>query len=45
MTEYLLRSILHNPNASFKVTKWAIEVGQHEIINQPKTSIKAQVIA
>ncbi|KAB2608589.1 hypothetical protein D8674_011757 [Pyrus ussuriensis x Pyrus communis] len=44
MTEYLLRSILHNPDASSRVSKWAIELGQHETIYCPKTSIKAQAL-
>ncbi|XP_068328264.1 uncharacterized protein [Pyrus communis] len=45
MTEYLLQSILHSLHALSRVTKWDIELGQPEIIYQPRTSIKAQALA
>lgn len=44
MIEYPLRSILHNSDTSYRVTKWTIELGQHEIIYHLKTSIKPQAL-
>lgn len=43
--EYPLTPILHNLDASSRVTKWAIELGQHKIIYRHMTSIKAQALA
>ncbi|CAN6713010.1 unnamed protein product [Malus baccata var. baccata] len=43
-TEYPLRSIIHSPDALSKVTKWAIELGQYEIVYCPRTSIKTQAL-
>lgn len=45
MKEYPLRSNLHNLDALYKVSKWAIKLGQHEIIYRPRSSIKAQALA
>ncbi|KAI5313097.1 hypothetical protein L3X38_042271 [Prunus dulcis] len=45
MTEFPMRSILHSPNASQRLMKWAIELSQYDLLYLPKTAIKAQVLA
>ncbi|CAL9027380.1 unnamed protein product [Prunus brigantina] len=45
MTEFPLRSILHSPDASQRLMKWAIELSQYDLIYRPKTAIKAQALA
>ncbi|KAI5351237.1 hypothetical protein L3X38_004128 [Prunus dulcis] len=45
MTEFLLRSILHSPNASQRLMKWAIELSQYDLLYRLKTAIKAQALA
>ncbi|KAI5350670.1 hypothetical protein L3X38_003561 [Prunus dulcis] len=40
-----LRSILHSPDASQRLIKWAIELSQYDFLYQPKTAIKAQALA
>ncbi|CAL2241574.1 unnamed protein product [Prunus armeniaca] len=41
LTDFPLRSILHSPDASQRLMKWAIELSQHELLYRPKTAIKA----
>ncbi|CAL2257269.1 unnamed protein product [Prunus armeniaca] len=45
MTDFPLRSILHSPDASQQLMKWAIELSQYNLIYWPKTAIKAQTLA
>ncbi|CAL8117997.1 unnamed protein product [Prunus armeniaca] len=45
MTDFPLRSILHSPNASQRLMKWAIELSQYDLIYRPKAAIKAQALA
>ncbi|KAI5350508.1 hypothetical protein L3X38_003399 [Prunus dulcis] len=45
MTDFPLRSILHSPDASQRLMKWAIELSQSDLLYRPKTVIKAQVLA
>ncbi|KAI5333485.1 hypothetical protein L3X38_023616 [Prunus dulcis] len=45
MTEFPLRSILHSPDASQQLMKWAIELSQYDLLYLPKTTIKAQPLA
>ena len=45
MTQYPLRSILHGPDASQRVMKWALELGQYGLVFRPRTAIKAQALA
>ncbi|CAL2226479.1 unnamed protein product [Prunus armeniaca] len=45
MTDFPLRSILHSPNASQRLMKWAIELSQYDLLYRPKTAIKAQALA
>ncbi|KAM2654056.1 hypothetical protein EV2_025609 [Malus domestica] len=45
MTQYPLRSILHGLDASQRVMKWALELGQYGLVFRPHTTIKAQALA
>ncbi|KAI5335513.1 hypothetical protein L3X38_025646 [Prunus dulcis] len=45
MTDFPLRSILHSPDASQRLMKWAIELSQYDLLYRPKTAIKAQALA
>ncbi|CAL2237149.1 unnamed protein product [Prunus armeniaca] len=45
ITEFPLRSILHSPDASQRLMKWAIELSQYDLLYQPKTAIKARALA
>ncbi|CAL2230398.1 unnamed protein product [Prunus armeniaca] len=45
ITEFPLRSILHSPDASQRLMKWAIELSQYDLLYRPKTAIKAQALA
>ncbi|CAA0829593.1 Uncharacterized mitochondrial protein AtMg00860, partial [Striga hermonthica] len=41
-TTYPLRQVLHRPDTSGRMIKWAIELGQFDIQYRPRTAIKAQ---
>ncbi|CAL8167912.1 unnamed protein product [Prunus armeniaca] len=41
MTDFPLRSILHSPDASQRLMKWATELSQYDLLYRPKTAIKA----
>lgn len=45
VTTLLLRGILHKPELSGRLAKWAIELCEHNITYQTWTSIKSQVRA
>ncbi|XP_019261288.1 PREDICTED: uncharacterized protein LOC109239215 [Nicotiana attenuata] len=45
VTTFSLRSILHKPELSGRLVKWAIELSEHDITYQPRTAIKSQVLA
>ncbi|CAL2260514.1 unnamed protein product [Prunus armeniaca] len=45
MTDFPLRSILHSPDASQRLMKWAIKLSQYDLLYRPKTAIKAQALA
>lgn len=45
VTTIPLRSILHKPELSGRLGKQAIELSEHDIIYQPRTAIKSQVLA
>ncbi|KAI5336693.1 hypothetical protein L3X38_015961 [Prunus dulcis] len=45
MTDFPLRSILHSPDASQRLMKWAIELSQYDLLYRSKTAIKAQALA
>ncbi|XP_027156526.1 uncharacterized protein LOC113757421 [Coffea eugenioides] len=45
LTDQPLRQILTKPEVSGRMTKWAVELAEHDIGYQPRTSIKAQALA
>nr|XP_027093655.1 uncharacterized protein LOC113714056 [Coffea arabica] len=44
-TDQPLRQILTRPEASGRLTKWAIELGEYDLSYEPRTAIKAQALA
>ncbi|XP_019261357.1 PREDICTED: uncharacterized protein LOC109239266 [Nicotiana attenuata] len=45
ITTFPLRSILHKPEISGRLAKWAIQLSEHDITYQQRTAIKSQVLA
>ncbi|XP_027174210.1 uncharacterized protein LOC113773797 [Coffea eugenioides] len=44
-TDQPLRQILSRPEASGRLTKWVIELGEYDLSYEPRTAIKAQALA
>ena len=44
-TEYLMKQVLHKPEVSGRLMKWAIELSEFDIRYKSKTAIKGQVLA
>ena len=44
-TEHLMKQILHKPETSGRLVKWAIELSEFDIRYKPRTTIKRQVLA
>ena len=44
-TEYPMKQVLHKPETSRKLMKWAIELSEFDIRYRPKTAIKGQALA
>ncbi|XP_074351517.1 uncharacterized protein LOC141690633 [Apium graveolens] len=44
-TAYPLRHILHKPESSGRMLKWAVELGQFDLEYCPRTAIKGQALA
>jgi len=44
VTDFPLADILHNRDATRRISKWAVELGALEIKFQPKTAIKSQAL-
>ena len=44
-TEYPMKQVLHKPETSGRLMKWAIELSEFDIRYKPKTAIKGQVLA
>nr|XP_027126139.1 uncharacterized protein LOC113742510 [Coffea arabica] len=44
-TDQPIRQILVRPEASGRLTKWAVELGEYDLSYEPRTAIKAQAIA
>ena len=44
-TEYPMKQVLHMPETSRRLMKWAMELSEFEIKYKPKTAIKGQVLA
>ncbi|XP_071900977.1 uncharacterized protein [Coffea arabica] len=45
LTDQPLRQILTKSEVSGKMTKWAVELVEHDLIYRPRTAIKAQALA
>ena len=45
LIEYPIKQVLHKPETSRRLMKWAIELSEFDIIYKPKTAIKGQVLA
>ena len=45
LTNQILRSVLHKPDISGRMLKWAIELSEYEIKYHPRLSLKGQVMA
>ena len=43
--EYPMKQVLHKPETSGRLMKWAIELSEFDIRYNPKTAIKGQVLA
>ena len=44
-TEYSMKQVLHKPETSGRLMKWAIDLREFDIIYKPKAAIKGQVLA
>ena len=44
-TEFPMKQVLHKPETSGRLMKWAIELSEFDIRYKPKTAIKGQVLA
>lgn len=44
-TAFPLRQVLHKPEASGRLMKWAVELGQFDVDYKPRTAIKGQTLA
>ena len=44
-TEHPMKQVLHKPETSGRLTKWAIELSEFDIKSKPRTAIKGQVLA
>ena len=44
-TEYPMKQVLHKPETSGRLMKWAIELSEFDIRYKPKTAIKERVLA
>jgi hypothetical protein len=44
ITDFPLADILHNPNATGCISKWAVELGPLSIDFKPRTAIKSQAL-
>ena len=45
LTEYAMKQVLHKPETSGRLMKWAIELSDFDIRYKPKTTIKGQILA
>ena len=44
LTSYPIRAILHKPDASGQLLKWAVELSEFDVIYRPRSAIKGQVL-
>jgi hypothetical protein len=45
VSSYPLRAVLHNPNATSNITKWAVELAEYELDFILHHAFKSQVLA
>jgi hypothetical protein len=45
VTSYPLRAVLHNPNATGNIAKWAVELAEFKLDFIPRHAVKCQVLA
>ena len=45
LIEYPMKQVLHKPETSGRLMKWAIELSEFDIRYKPKTAIKGQILA
>ncbi|KAL5801623.1 hypothetical protein ACOSQ3_033255 [Xanthoceras sorbifolium] len=45
LTAFSLKNILHKPELSGQLVKWAMELSEYDVNYQPRTMIKSQVLA
>ena len=43
-TEYPMKQVLHKPETSGRLMKWAIELSEFDIRYKPKTAVKGQIL-
>ncbi|XP_013699878.2 uncharacterized protein LOC106403608 [Brassica napus] len=45
VTSFPVKFVLHKPKVSGRLAKWAVELGEYDVIFRPATAIKSQVLA
>ncbi|GKB90406.1 reverse transcriptase domain-containing protein [Tanacetum coccineum] len=45
ITDQLIRQVLLKPKNSGRIAKWAIELGEHEILYKPRSVVKGHILA
>ncbi|GKG26488.1 reverse transcriptase domain-containing protein, partial [Tanacetum coccineum] len=45
VTDQPIRQVLLKPKNSGRIAKWAIELGEHEILYKPRSIVKGQILA
>ncbi|XP_056857801.1 uncharacterized protein LOC130507113 [Raphanus sativus] len=45
VTSFPIKAVLHKPEVSGRLAKWAIELGEYDVIFRPATAIKSQILA
>ncbi|XP_060972398.1 uncharacterized protein LOC133038310 [Cannabis sativa] len=45
LTTFPLKTILHKPELSGRLTKWAVELSEYDISYKPRTAVKSRVLA
>nr|XP_027101096.1 uncharacterized protein LOC113720416 [Coffea arabica] len=45
LTDQFLRQILTKPEVSGRMTRWAVELAEHDLTYRPRTAIKSQALA
>ncbi|XP_013751475.1 uncharacterized protein LOC106453815 [Brassica napus] len=45
VTSFPIKLVLHKPKVSERLAKWALELGEYDVIFRPATALKSQVLA